>query len=107
MALEIALTNEEKVQITINPTTSTGKPATLDGAPTWTITSGDATLAVAVGGLSAFLISGDSLGDSTVLVEADADLGQGVETIADTVLLHVNGALAKNLGLAAGPAIPK
>jgi len=41
------------------------------------------------------------------LVDADADLGQGVEDVADTITLHVEGAKAVNLGLLAGPAVPK
>ena len=107
MALEIASTNEEKVQITINPLSSAGKPAKIDGVPEWTITSGEATLDISPDGLSAFLVSSDNPGDSTALIRADADLGEGVEEIADTVTYHVAGAKAINLGLTAGAPVPK
>ena len=107
MAIEVQSTNEEKVPVTINPLSSAGKPAKIDGAPTWTVTSGDATVVVATDGLSAELVSGDNPGDSTFLVEADADLGEGVESIADTITYHVAGAKAINLGLTVGAAVPK
>ena len=51
-------TNEEKVLISLNPTTAAGNPAQVDGAPVWNVTSGDCTLEVAADGLSCFLISG-------------------------------------------------
>lgn len=107
MALELACNNEEKIPVTINPLSAAGKPARVDGAPTWTVTSGTGTVAVAADGLSAEIISGDDPGDTTYLVDADADLGEGVVPVADTITLHVAGALAANLGLSAGAAIPK
>jgi hypothetical protein len=33
----ISSTNEEKVLVSINPTTAAGNPATVDGVPTWTV----------------------------------------------------------------------
>lgn len=107
MALTISITNEQKVKVTITPVTATGKPAQLDGAPKWSVASGSATLDVAADGLSAFLVSSDSPGDSEVLIEADADLGAGVVTISDTVKLSVAGALATNLGLVADAPVAK
>lgn len=101
--LELNLTNEQKVNVTIHPVTLTGKPATLDGAPSWTVLNGGATLEVAEDGLSAEIITSDTdLSDSTIQVSADADLGEGVEAISDTVLLHTKHANAANLGLVAG-----
>lgn len=105
--VDITITNEQKVQATLNPVTATGKPAQLDGKPTWSVVSGDSTLDVAADGLSAFLISSDTPGDTVVLVEADADLGAGVETINDTIQLHVAGARAANLGLTVGTPVAK
>ena len=108
MPLELSLTNEQKVNVTVTPKTQSGKPAKLDGKPTWEVTSGGATLAVADDGLSADIISSDDdLSDSLVQISADADLGEGVETIADTVLVHTAGANASNLGLVAGTPVLK
>lgn len=94
----ITITNEEKVQVTLTPTTAAGNPATLDGVPTWIVTEGDATLEVAEDGLSAFLVSGAADTNSKVEVTADADLGEGVVTLTDTIDLAVVAATASVLG---------
>lgn len=107
MPLDITITNEQKVEITIHPVTAAGTPAAVDGVPVWTPTSGDSGIAVAADGLSAFLISADLPGDTTYLIQADADLGSGVVEVADTIILHVQGALATSLGLSAGTPVPK
>lgn len=102
MPAETSLSNEQKVNVVINPLSAGGKPARIDGVPTWEVTSGDSTVVVAADGLSAFLVSSDNPGDSTYLVKADADLGAGVIELADTITLHVTGANAANLGLSIG-----
>lgn len=95
----ITITNEEKVQVTLAPTTAAGNPAILDGAPVWTVTEGDATLEVAVDGLSAFLISGTANTNSKITITADADLGEGIVNLNDTIDLAVVPASANALGL--------
>jgi hypothetical protein len=107
MPLDLTITNEQKVQVTLNPTTDTGKPAKLDGIPEWSVISGGSTLDVAADGKSAFLVSADDPGDTEFLVAGDADLGEGKEEISDVIRLHVAGANAKNLGLAASAPVPK
>lgn len=108
MPLELTITNEQKVQVTLNPVTATGKPARLDGAPTWAITSGPGTLDVASDGLSAFLISPDEdLSDTVYQVTADADLGSGVVEVADAVTLKTVHALATSLGIKAADPVSK
>lgn len=102
MAVEIKITNEQQVKVTLNPKTDAGRPAKLDGAPKWSVVSGDSTVVAAEDGLSADLVSSDTPGDTTYLVEADADLGEGVETIQETITLAVAGANAKNLGITVG-----
>lgn len=105
--IEIKITNEEKVKVTLAPVTSTGKPAKLDGKPTWTVTSGASTVVVADDGLSAELVSADSPETVEILVEADADLGEGVITISEVISLVVSGANASSLGLVVGTPEPK
>lgn len=105
--LDISITNEQKVNVTLKPVTATGKPATLDGAPTWTVASGDSTIEIATDGMSAELISSDTPGETMFVVEADADLGSGVVTINDSIKLTVSGAMAVNLGLSVGTPEPK
>lgn len=100
--ISIALNNEQKVKITLAPKTAKGKPVEVDNPPAWSVVSGDATVEPEADGLSAFVISGESPGMSQVLIEADADLGEGVETISETLQVTVNGALAQNLGVTVG-----
>ncbi len=97
--MQITITNEEKVLVTLAPTTAAGNPATLDGIPTWVVTSGDATLEIAEDGLSAFLVSGNVAGISTIELTADADLGEGIVNIVETIDLTVTEAAASVLGL--------
>lgn len=98
----ITITNEEKVEVTLAPTTAAGNPASLDGVPVWTVVAGDATVEVAADGLSAFLVSGAAGVNSQITVSADADLGEGVVNIEDTIDLAVVSASASALGLVVG-----
>lgn len=103
MPLDVSITNEQKVTITANPVTATGKPAKLDGPLTVSVVSGDSTVTQDPSTPLAFtLVSSDNPGDTTFLVDGDADLGSGVEDVQDTVTLHVLGANAQNLGLVPG-----
>lgn len=105
--MEIKITNEQKVKVTLTPKTDTGKPAPLDGVPSWQVLSGNSRVEQADDGMSAYLISGDDPGDTEVIVKADADLGEGTEEISDILRLSVVGATAKNLGIAVGTPEPK
>jgi len=96
--IELSCTVEEKIKVTVNPVTPGGVPATLDGPIQASVQSGNGTVAL-VDEDSFFVISGDLPGDTTFLVSGDADLGAGVQTISDTVLLHAVEAKASNLGL--------
>ena len=107
MPAEVSITNEQQVPVTLTPKTDTGKPAKLDGSPSWSVISGNSQVVVAENGLSADLVSSDDPGDTEILIKADADLGEGVEEISDTILLHVIGATAKNLGISIGTPVPK
>ena len=104
--LELKITNEQKIKLTVAPVTATGKSAALDGSVAFTIQSGAATFE-RVDDTSGYLVSSDTPGDTVFLVEADADLGTGVETISDVVKLTVEGARATSLGLSAGAPEPK
>jgi len=104
--LEVTCTNEQKIKITANPVTATGKLVALDGALSILVQSGDGNILME-GDNAFWVISGDNPGDTTYLVSGDADLGDGVETISDIVILHVEGAKAVNLGLYAEAPVPK
>jgi len=99
--LEVTITNEQQVNVTLNPVTTGGKPAPVDGIPEWSVITGNSTVVPAADGMSALLISSDDPGDTDFLVKADADIGEGVSEISDIVRLSVAGAAAANLGLSA------
>ena len=106
--LHLILTNEQKIRVTAVPMTATGRPARLDGALRVSVQSGDGTfLQDSSLPLEVQLVSGDTPGDTTYLIEGDADLGVGIQLVQDLVVLHVSGALAANLGLVAGSPEPK
>lgn len=102
MPLDLTITNEQEVDVTVTPVTETGKPAKLDGKPSVSVISGNSTFTQSDDGLTITLRSSDDPGDTDFLVKADADLGEGVQEISDTIRLHVSGAQAANLGLVAG-----
>lgn len=99
--MQIRLTNEQKVQVTLEPKTDAGKPVTVEN-PVWSVVSGDATLDPSPDGLSCWIISPETPGQSQILIEADADLGAGVEVVSATIDVDVAGAKAAVLGLAVG-----
>lgn len=102
MPLEVSITNEEQIKVHVTPVTLAGKPAKLDGPPAWSVVSGPAKVVAATDGLSADIISDDNdLGDTIILVDADADLGEGKDDVQDTITVHTTHANAKSLGLSA------
>jgi hypothetical protein len=104
--LELNCTNEEKIKIAVAPVTTTGKLARLDGSIQVSVQSGEGVIEM-IDFASFFAVSGDNPGDTAFLVFGDADLGEGVETISDVVMLHVAGAKAASLGMTAESPVPK
>lgn len=111
--LELVITNEQKIQVTLTPVTATGKPAQLDGAAIFEVIDGDAKIEAVLDAAgvvipnTAWIVSGDLPGDSQIMVSADVDLGEGVETISDIIKLTVAGAKAVSLGLTVGSPVAK
>lgn len=106
MPVSISLTSEQKVLVTLTPTTATGKPSTIDGQATFEVVSGDCTVEN-VDLLSAYIVSGDAAGVSVVSVSADVDLSEEITTITDSITVTVSDPLAANLGLVIGTPEPK
>lgn len=104
--IEVKITNEQKIAIGVSPVTATGKPAQLDGEVVFEVQSGDVTIE-RIDANNAFIVSGNLPGDSVVIVSADTDLGEGVETISDIVKITVEGARAASLGLTVGTPVAK
>jgi len=105
--LTTKLTTEQKVKVTLTPTTATGLPAKLDGKPQWKVVTGEGDVEVEEDGMSAFLVSSDLPGVTEFLVVADADIGSGTEEIAAAIVVETVGAHAKNLGLTLGEPVAK
>ncbi len=102
--MDVTITNEQKVSVRLNPVTATGKPASLDGPASFEISSPSGTASVVpdADGLGASLVSGDVAETAVVSVTADADLGEGVVTISETINLIVTDPLASSFGLVVG-----
>ena len=100
MPIEVTMTNEEKVRLAITPMTPGGQPATVDGEAQWSVEG--ACTVEPIDATSAWVLSSETIGDSTITVACDADLGSGVVPLGDTCLVHVGNPMAAQLGLAAG-----
>jgi hypothetical protein len=99
MPIEVSMTTEEKCRMAVAPMTAGGQPATVDGAAQWSV-EGSCTVEP-IDDTSAWVVAGSTMGDSTVTVALDADLGQGVVPIGDTALIHVENPQAASVGLSA------
>lgn len=88
------------VTATIAFTDAKGKPAKVDGVPTWAVD--DATIVDSVtpaaDGMSAVLHITDTPGATNLTVQADVDLGSGVnaQSFVDTVSVIAGDATAAN-----------
>lgn len=98
------ITNEQKITFTLAPKTLAGNPAEVDtnNKPSWDLLEGDALLEPSADGLSCTAISGAANVLNRIKVTADADLGEGVQTIEEEIALTVVQAGANTLGVAAG-----
>jgi hypothetical protein len=101
MAADITMSTEEKRLVTVQPKTAGGQDAPVDGAATFAVRSGTCTV-VAMDALSAYVVSGDTPGDSVIDMSVDADLGAGVVPVLDTMLVHVTSATAASLEVLVG-----
>lgn len=100
MPLEVSMSTEEQVRLSITPLTPGGDAAPIDGPAQWTI-EGACTL-VPIDDTSTWVRgNAGAVGDSVVTVAADADMGQGFVPIADTCVVHVASPMAASLGMAA------
>jgi len=102
MPLEIDLTTQQQVLLSAIPKTLEGCPGALAGPVVYTLNTGNCTLVPVGDDRSVLIVSGDHAGYSVMLVSAEADLGKGVETITDIVVVHVIDAHTAVLGLTVG-----
>ena len=99
-----ALTDTQEVRAAISPLDPAKNPAQIDGVATWessdpkvlTVTPVDKT------GLVVTISTVGNLGSATVSVTADADLGDGVRSITETMDFEVSAGEASSLNPSIG-----
>lgn len=93
------------VNVTISFVDSKGKPAKVDGVPAWSVSDNSIidSMTVAADGMSADLHVTDNIGASQVTVNADVDLGSGVNNVdfVDTISVIAGDAVAANFNFGA------
>ena len=96
------LRDDQKVLLTIQPVDAKGKPALVDGAPTWASSDETVvTLEVATDGMSA-VASGVTPGAARVVVTADADLGSGVTPLSGSLDFTITAGNAVSITITPG-----
>jgi hypothetical protein len=102
--MALILTDEQKVALSIEPRTAAGNPARVDGVPVWSVSNAEVlSLQVSEDGLSAVVTTAGPLGDSQVVVTADADMDEGeVREITGILDVTVVAAEAASLAVNAG-----
>ncbi len=97
------ITTTQQFSITPNFTDRKGKPAAIDGLPTYASSNEAAASVVpSADGLSATVVA-QGIGDYAVSVSADADLGAGVTTITAQDSGSVTQGTAATVGFTVGP----
>ena len=82
-----------------------GNPAPVDGVPQWLVDNPNVlALAPAADGMSCLVSAVGPLGDATVTVKADADLGSGVTEVIGTLAVTITGGTATTVTIT--PAAP-
>jgi hypothetical protein len=97
------MTTTQQFRITPNITDRKGKPAPTDGPPVYASSNeAVATVVPDPGGASALVVA-QGVGDYSVSVSADADLGAGVTTITAQDTGSVSQGTAASVGFTVGP----
>ena len=80
-----------------------GNPAQVDGVPAWSLTDpSKGALAVGENGLSAVFTPAGPMGDVSIQVSADADLGEGTKSILGELPVSILAGDAATISIAAG-----
>jgi len=98
----LILTDSQKVTLAIAPVSKAGNPAVVESSA-WS-SSDDTVLTVVAAddGMSAVATVTGVLGSAQVSVSADADMGEGVETLIGTLDVDVVAGQAVSLGISVG-----
>lgn len=99
----LVITDSQQIALKVKPETKAGNPAKIDGVPEWS--SSDESVVVMTpseDGLSCDAVGTGKLGTCQVQVTADADIGEGVETITQIETVEVRAGKAVKVGIEAG-----
>lgn len=104
----LMLTDLQQVNLAVAFTTKAGNSAKVDGVPVWA-TSDETVLTVVPSedGLSAEAVTVGPLGVAQITVTADADLGEGVETLTGVLDVEVLASKAVFAIVTAGAPVEK
>jgi hypothetical protein len=105
MPTEARMSSEMKALVTVAPITPAGNPAPLDGPAVFTIEG--ACLVEQATDDSAWVYGSGPGTDSVLTIKGDADIGAGVEPIADTVVFHIDHPKAASMGTTVGTPVLK
>lgn len=103
---DLKVTENRKALLTI--TDKKGNPAKVDGAPVWESSAPELLVIEPMeDGLTAVLKPVGPLGNVSVQVKADADLGEGVKPVTGQMDLNLVAGDAEILSLALGEVVPE
>jgi hypothetical protein len=100
IVMAIVLKDAQKVTINISPVDAKGNAAKVDGAPVWAVSDPTIlTLAPSTDGLSCVATTTGVVGTTKIAITADADIGEGVQTISGSIDIEVVGGVAAGLNI--------
>jgi len=104
----IKLPLDKQFTVSVEPQDEAGNAAAVEGTPVWAASSDLVTVTPAADGLSAVVRPNatGTVGSAQINVTADADLGEGVETITGVLDVDVIGGHAVSLATSVGPLEP-
>ena len=98
----------QKVQLNVAFTDKYGNQAVVDGKPEWSVSNVElGSVEVAEDGLSVWFVPTGKVGQVQVSVQADADLGEGVNSIIGIQEFDVVAGTAAVIQLNVGSAVEK
>lgn len=105
--MSLLMTDVQKSTLSIAPVDAKGNPAPVEaGSVAWSAADNTlVTLTPSADGLSCDCAAAGPLGTTQVNVQADADLGAGVTTIAGTLDVQIAASQAVSLNIASAPPV--
>lgn len=98
------LTSSQQQNLSVVFTDRKGNPAPVDGVPSWGVDNPNVlALTPSPDGLSCLVAAVGPLGNARVSIQADADLGAGVEAVAGVYDVEVVAGKAAAVQITAGP----